>query len=189
MSRIAHDLSSASDGLHVPAVAVPLQRTRAAKIRSKIASSQVSSYSDPSSSSSSVMVESVSINRSIYSASVLYSGRDWGGANPTFPTARPGPLAVSAKSTIQRDSLAPYLRKYSRFTPPSAEMKELLRIDYINESLHGQDGPVSVTIPDIYGPFQAAWVKATHKLGWCNTDDPIEGEKLGTFACGLRIDA
>lgn len=86
-------------------------------------------------------------------------------------------------------SLAPYFRKYSRFTPPSAETKELLSIDYINEELHGKEGPVAVTIPDIYGPFQAAWTKTLDKLGWCDTDDPIEGEKLGTFACGLTIDA
>lgn len=32
-------------------------------------------------------------------------------------------------------------------------------------------------------------MKAFDKLGWCNTDDPIEGEKLGTFACGLTIDS
>ncbi|KAJ4334578.1 hypothetical protein N0V95_009132 [Ascochyta clinopodiicola] len=86
-------------------------------------------------------------------------------------------------------SLAPYFRKYSRFTPPSAETKELLNIDYINEELHGKEGPLAVTIPDVYGPFQAAWTKTLDKLGWCNTDDPIEGEKLGTFACGLTIDA
>jgi choline dehydrogenase-like flavoprotein len=41
----------------------------------------------------------------------------------------------------------------------------------------------------VYGPFQASWAKTLDKLGWCNSDDPIEGEKLGTFACGLSIDA
>ncbi|KAF2644591.1 alcohol oxidase [Massarina eburnea CBS 473.64] len=85
--------------------------------------------------------------------------------------------------------LAPYFRKYSRFTPPSAETKKLLSIDYINEELHGKDGPLPVTIPDVYGPFQELWSKTLDKLGWCNSDDPIEGEKLGTFACGLTIDA
>lgn len=85
--------------------------------------------------------------------------------------------------------VAPYLRKFSRFTAPSAETKELLSIDYINEELHGKDGPVPVTIPDVYGPFQASWVKTLDNLGWCNSDDPIEGEKLGTFTCGLSIDA
>ncbi|KAI4641814.1 hypothetical protein J4E93_007913 [Alternaria ventricosa] len=85
--------------------------------------------------------------------------------------------------------IAPYFRKFSRFTPPSAETKELLNIDYINEELHGKDGPIPVTIPDVYGPFQASWAKTLDKMGWCNTDDPIEGEKLGTFACGLSIDA
>jgi choline dehydrogenase-like flavoprotein len=84
--------------------------------------------------------------------------------------------------------LAPYFRKYSRFTPPSPATRELLNINYINESLHGKDGPLPVTIPDIYGPFQASWTKALDALGWCNTDDPIEGEKLGNFACGLTID-
>lgn len=65
----------------------------------------------------------------------------------------------------------------------------ILKIDYINEALHGQEGPVPVTILDVYGPFQSSWVEALDKLGWCNTDDPIEGEKQGTFACGLAIDA
>ena len=64
-----------------------------------------------------------------------------------------------------------------------------MSIDYINEELHGKDGPIPVTIPDVYGPFQASWVKTLDNLGWCNSDDPIEGEKLGTFACGLSIDA
>lgn len=85
--------------------------------------------------------------------------------------------------------LAPYFQKYSRFTPPGPETRELLNIDYVNETLHGREGPVPVTIPDVYGSFQGSWVKALDKLGWCNTDDPIEGEKLGTFACGLTIDA
>nr|BAQ25461.1 putative dehydrogenase [Neocamarosporium betae] len=84
--------------------------------------------------------------------------------------------------------LAPYFRKYSRLTPPSAETKEFLSIDYINEELHGKNGPLQVSFPDIYGPFQASLAKALDKLGWCNTDDPIEGEKLGNFACGLTID-
>jgi choline dehydrogenase-like flavoprotein len=85
--------------------------------------------------------------------------------------------------------LAPYFRKFSRFTPPSIETKELLGIDYIKDELHGKDGPLPVTIPDVYGPFQKSWVEAMDKLGWCNPDDPIEGEKVGNFACGLAIDA
>jgi choline dehydrogenase-like flavoprotein len=85
--------------------------------------------------------------------------------------------------------LAPYFRKSSRFTPPGTETKELLGIDYIKDELHGKDGPLPVTIPDIYGPFQRSWVEVMDKLGWCNPDDPIEGEKVGNFACGLSIDA
>jgi choline dehydrogenase-like flavoprotein len=85
--------------------------------------------------------------------------------------------------------LAPYFRKSSRFTLPSAETKELLRVNYLKDDLHGKDGPVPVTIPDVYGPFQKSWVEALDKLGWCNSDDPIEGEKVGDFTCGLSIDA
>lgn len=86
--------------------------------------------------------------------------------------------------------LAPYFRKYSRFTPPGKETRELLDIDYINGELHGSNGPVPVTIPGgIYGPFQTSWTKTLDKLGWCNTDDPMEGEKLGNFVCGLTLDA
>jgi choline dehydrogenase-like flavoprotein len=85
--------------------------------------------------------------------------------------------------------LASYFCKSSRFTLPSAETKELLRVNYLKDDLHGKDGPVSVTIPDVYGSFQKSWVEALDKLGWCNSDDPIEGEKVGDFACGLSIDA
>lgn len=84
--------------------------------------------------------------------------------------------------------LAPYFRKYSRFTPPSVETRDLLNIDYVNEELHGKEGPVPVTIPDVYGPFQASWTKTLDQLNWCNNNDPIEGEKLGNFACGLTLD-
>jgi choline dehydrogenase-like flavoprotein len=86
------------------------------------------------------------------------------------------------------EDLAPYFRKYSSFTPPSAEIKELLSIDYINEELHGKHGPVPVCIPDVFGPFQTSWVKTLDKLGWCNSDDPILGQKLGTFSCAMTID-
>ena len=45
----------------------------------------------------------------------------------------------------------------------------------------GTDGPVSVTYPDAYGPFNEAWVAAFNDLGFSDHSDPILGRKLGAF--------
>ena len=50
--------------------------------------------------------------------------------------------------------IAPYLRKFSRFIPHSAETKKLLNIDYINEALHGKDGPLPITSRMSTGRFR-----------------------------------
>ncbi|KAK7556260.1 hypothetical protein IWX49DRAFT_636771 [Phyllosticta citricarpa] len=85
--------------------------------------------------------------------------------------------------------LKPYFKKWQTFTPASEDVKKTLEINYYHEKNHGTDGPVPVTNGNNYGPFNEAWVKTFEKLGWCNDDDPILGEKLGAFTNSLSIDA
>ncbi|GME24669.1 putative aryl-alcohol dehydrogenase protein [Neofusicoccum parvum] len=85
------------------------------------------------------------------------------------------------------DGMAQYYRKYQRYTPASGETKELLAIDYQDEAADGTDGPLPVTYPDVYGPFNGAWMKTFGELGWGNTNDPRKGEKIGAFHSGVAV--
>ncbi|KAK8180224.1 hypothetical protein HDK77DRAFT_455776 [Phyllosticta capitalensis] len=87
------------------------------------------------------------------------------------------------------EDLKPYFKKWQTFTPASEDVKKAMEINYYHEKNHGTDGPVPVTNGNNYGPFNEAWVKTHDKLGLCNDDDPILGEKLGAFTNSLSIDA
>ncbi|KAK7535360.1 uncharacterized protein J3D65DRAFT_574479 [Phyllosticta citribraziliensis] len=85
--------------------------------------------------------------------------------------------------------MAPYLRKFHTFIPASeATKKQLLLDDYMDEKLQGTSGPLKVTIPDGYSPFNEAWVKGFKELGFHLPGDPIAGEKLGAFTDPVCID-
>ncbi|KAK8190226.1 uncharacterized protein BKA78DRAFT_237310, partial [Phyllosticta capitalensis] len=86
------------------------------------------------------------------------------------------------------EGIAPYLRKFHTFTPASeATKKQLLLDDYMDEKAQGTSGPLQVTIPDGYSPFNEAWVKAFDELGFHLPGDPINGEKLGAFSVPVSI--
>lgn len=56
------------------------------------------------------------------------------------------------------DEMAPYLRKFHKYTDASATTKDLLPLDkYMDRSMQGDSGPVLVTMPEIYGEFNKAW--------------------------------
>ncbi|RHZ50658.1 GMC family oxidoreductase [Aspergillus thermomutatus] len=88
------------------------------------------------------------------------------------------------------EDMAPYLRKFHTFSPPSKATAELLGVDrYMNASNQGCDGPVPVSLPDVYGPFNKAWDETFAQLGWQTDADPIAGRKLGAFTSPLTVDA
>ncbi|KAF7165948.1 hypothetical protein CNMCM6106_001920 [Aspergillus hiratsukae] len=88
------------------------------------------------------------------------------------------------------EDMAPYLRKFHTFSPPSKATAELLGVNrYMNASNQGCDGPVPVSLPDVYGPFNKAWDETFARLGWQTDADPIEGRKLGAFTAPLTVDA
>jgi choline dehydrogenase-like flavoprotein len=87
------------------------------------------------------------------------------------------------------EDMAPYLRKFHTYSPPSKATNELLGLDrYMNVDDQGSDGPVPVSLPDVYGSFNKAWDETFAQLGWQTDADPIAGKKLGAFTNPLSVD-
>ncbi|RAK96805.1 GMC family oxidoreductase [Aspergillus ibericus CBS 121593] len=85
--------------------------------------------------------------------------------------------------------MAPYLKKFHTYTPPGPETAKYLSLDrYMKQENQGADGPVPVTLPDVYGVFNKAWDESFERLGWHNDVDPISGRKVGTFTAPLSVD-
>lgn len=85
------------------------------------------------------------------------------------------------------NGMAPCYKKFQRFDPASDATKEVLATKYKNEVPVGTEGPLSVTYPDVYGPFTGAWMEILEKLGWGNTNDPMSGDKIGAFHTGIAV--
>ncbi|KAJ5746901.1 uncharacterized protein N7511_008597 [Penicillium nucicola] len=87
------------------------------------------------------------------------------------------------------EDMAPYLRKFHTYTPPSDATAELLGTNrYMKTENQGSDGPVPVSLPDVYGEFNKSWDRTFEQLGWQTDADPIQGQKLGAFTSPLTVD-
>ncbi|GMG04954.1 unnamed protein product [Aspergillus oryzae] len=87
------------------------------------------------------------------------------------------------------DAMAPYLRKFHTYTPPSETTSALLSVDkYMNAENQGDQGPLPISHLDIYTPWNRAWDDTFARLGWNNHADPIAGRKVGSFTPPLSVD-
>lgn len=80
------------------------------------------------------------------------------------------------------NNLSHYMKKSQTFTPPSAEIREQLSLQYIDPALQGSSGPLQVSFGD--GPFtafNAAWPKVFENLNHHITGDPMSGLAKGAF--------
>ncbi|CAI7627960.1 unnamed protein product [Penicillium palitans] len=88
------------------------------------------------------------------------------------------------------EDMAPYLRKFHSYAAPSEATAELLGTSrYMKVDNQGCDGPVPVSLPDVYGPFNKAWNETFAQLGWETEADPLDGHKLGAFTSPLSVNA
>lgn len=88
------------------------------------------------------------------------------------------------------EDMAPYLRKFHTYNAPGKATAQLLDLDrYMKAENQGSDGPVPVSLPDVYGPFNKAWDETFARLGWQTDADPINGKKLGAYTNPLSVDA
>ncbi|KAI9933722.1 hypothetical protein ASPWEDRAFT_48429 [Aspergillus wentii DTO 134E9] len=80
------------------------------------------------------------------------------------------------------ESISPYMRKSQTFTPPSAEVREQLSLNYLDESIQGTDGPLQVSFGEgPFLPFNSAWPKVFEALNHSITGDPMSGVAQGAF--------
>ncbi|KAK4642775.1 hypothetical protein QC761_0060900 [Podospora bellae-mahoneyi] len=78
--------------------------------------------------------------------------------------------------------LQPYYKKSEQFVTSSKEVKHDLGVQFLDETVHGKNGPIVNSFPEVYGPFQKTWARTYEKLGLGVTGDPRGGLSLGGFA-------
>lgn len=87
------------------------------------------------------------------------------------------------------EHMAPYMRKFQTYKEPATSTADLLGLDHdADPSKYGSQGPVPIGHPAVYGPFNKAWNQAFEELGWQDKNDPISGNKSGSFTCQLSVD-
>ncbi|OCK84459.1 GMC oxidoreductase [Lepidopterella palustris CBS 459.81] len=80
------------------------------------------------------------------------------------------------------EEMAPYYRKFHTFHPGPPETREILSLDsYINENAQGKDGPLHVAFREGASNFHSSWLEAFQKMGFGDSNDPIDGNKIGAF--------
>jgi choline dehydrogenase len=79
------------------------------------------------------------------------------------------------------DSLEPYYTKSEAYVSASNKVQEDLQTQYIQPGLHGKEGPIINTFPDIYGPLDEAWPRTYETLGLQVKSDPRDGIALGGY--------
>lgn len=85
------------------------------------------------------------------------------------------------------DDLAPYFRKFGTDHSPSQSAKDVVGLDYHDDTLDG-DGPLQVSFGEGYNPSNAAWMQTFVKLGLGVTGDPRSGKAFGAFQNPCSID-
>ncbi|KAF9878451.1 aryl-alcohol [Colletotrichum karsti] len=85
------------------------------------------------------------------------------------------------------DSLAPYFRKLGTDHPPPQSAKDVVGLDYHDETLSG-NGPLQVSFGEGYNPSNTAWMSTFANLGLGVTGDPRSGKAFGAFQNPCSID-
>lgn len=86
------------------------------------------------------------------------------------------------------DSLAPYYRKFERFSQPSAKAADALHTSHIDPALHGTQGPIHTTIPESHWPLAETWPPTFKNLGLGLRGDSKTGTSAGGYSSIAFID-
>ncbi|KAM0323704.1 hypothetical protein ACHAQA_008641 [Verticillium albo-atrum] len=84
--------------------------------------------------------------------------------------------------------LAPYFKKSETFVPPSKQLTEDLRLEFVDPKAHGYKGPIVNAFPDRFSPILPAWIRTFENLDLGVNGDPRDGLAVGGFANPLNID-
>ncbi|KAF7907957.1 hypothetical protein BELL_0439g00060 [Botrytis elliptica] len=86
------------------------------------------------------------------------------------------------------EALDPFFKRSERFVSPSGVVEQDLQTGNIVTTLHGDNGPILNTFPDIYGPIDEAWPRTFQALGLEVKSDPRDGLALGGYTNLLNLD-
>lgn len=86
------------------------------------------------------------------------------------------------------DDLSPYFRKFEGFSPPLEETMAKLQTEYLDESLHGQTGPIHTSIPKSYWPLAEVWTSTIENLGIGPHEDSKTGVAIGGHTTLALVD-
>ncbi|CRG91428.1 hypothetical protein PISL3812_08476 [Talaromyces islandicus] len=78
-------------------------------------------------------------------------------------------------------SALPYLRKFHTYHAPTAATTDVIKLDYLDHSIQGTDGPVQASFGDSFSPGNQAWMDTFNALGYKINNDPITGQAIGPF--------
>ncbi|TGO59267.1 hypothetical protein BCON_0046g00100 [Botryotinia convoluta] len=86
------------------------------------------------------------------------------------------------------EALDPFFKRSEQFVSPSGVVEQDLQTGNIVTTLHGDNGPIVNTFPDIYGPIDEAWPRTFQALGLEVKSDPRDGLALGGYTNLLNLD-
>lgn len=86
------------------------------------------------------------------------------------------------------DALDPFFKRSEHFVAPSSIVEQDLQTESIVPSVHGDNGLILNTFPDIYGPLDEAWPRTWEALGLEMKSDPRDGLALGGYTNLLNLD-
>ncbi|KAF7928027.1 uncharacterized protein EAE97_009825 [Botrytis byssoidea] len=86
------------------------------------------------------------------------------------------------------EALDPFFKRSEQFVSPSSVVEQDLQTGNIVTTLHGDNGPIVNTFPDIYGPIDEAWPRTFQALGLEVKSDPRDGLALGGYTNLLNLD-
>jgi choline dehydrogenase-like flavoprotein len=85
--------------------------------------------------------------------------------------------------------VAPYMRKFHTLHHPADDAREHLNINWVDEAVRGQDGPIQAMFGDVpQNPLGRAWLQSLEELGVRLTNDPFSGQGTGCFSCPSSVD-
>jgi choline dehydrogenase-like flavoprotein len=81
----------------------------------------------------------------------------------------------------ESESVQPYLRKFHTYHAPTNATTDVVKLDYLDHSIQGIDGPLQASFGDGYSPGNQAWMETFRALGYEINNDPITGQAIGAF--------
>ena len=79
------------------------------------------------------------------------------------------------------ESMAPYYKKFEDFQGATPEIHSLGIDKFVNEAVHGHDGPINASLTPFYSGVQAAWPLTLANMGLAPNGDPRDGVSLGGY--------